>query len=283
MPPLTQCWCKPKDETSSPGFNHTFLERLADQDTPPQSVQQFWSLCLRNKPNLQVRLFHEQSLNHFYPTAGPNGALLASMLASQRNRQVHLWINDNDERYSAIRQPPGVESDTLTAAGLLLGSRMVGSAAEVTGLFPGTIPHLADWLARGSGRKTAARVGFLDPDNYAEGQAQVSPLDHQRWLRALAKDSAQVLSATFSGCQNRGAGNAARDQRLDSFHRDEVALYPESVVFEYGNFQTGVKVRWPEASIHQLTADLRRNVESAWRGWGGPLGVLKVHLNGQPA
>jgi hypothetical protein len=166
---------------------------------------------------------------------------------------------------------------------LLLRVQAAGSAAEVTGLFPGTIRDLDGWLTHGPGQNTTVRVGFLDPDNYAEGQAQVSPLDHQRWLRVLAKNSVHVLSAIFSGCQNRGAGNVARNQRLASFHRDEVFLYPESIVFEYGNFQTGVKVRWPEVSIHQLTAELRRHVESAWHGWGGSLGTLTVHLNGQPA
>jgi len=148
-----------------------------------------------------------------------------------------------------------------------VGSQAVGSTLDVVGLFPFTIPCLADWLANGAGRGTTVRVGFLDPDNYAEGKTQVSPADHQHWLRILASGATNVLSATFSGCQNRGTRNDARNLRLASFHNDEVALYPQSIVFEYGKFQTGVKVRWPANAIHEVIADLHRMVESAWRRW----------------
>ena len=267
MPPLTQCWCKPGEEVSNPEFNHVFLQRVAKQDNPSQSLQQFWSLSIRNRPNLPVHPFDLQYPDHSYESAGPNGALLAAMLGAQRNRAIHLWINDNAERYGTVRQAAGVEPDTLTGAGLLVGLQATGSTSDVIGLFPSTIARLTDWLAKGSGRGTTVRVGFLDPDNYAEGQTQVSPADHQHWLRVLAKDSTHVLSATFSGCQNRGPGNLARNQRLASFHKDEVALYPLSIVFEYGNFQTGVKVRWPDGSIRQVVAELRRCVEAAWCGW----------------
>jgi hypothetical protein len=91
------------------------------------------------------------------------------------------------------------------------------------------------------------------------------------------------VSATFSGCQNRGPLNAKRNHRLALFHSDEVALYPQSLVFEYGNFQTGVKVRWPEASIQQATTVLRARISEAWRNWHPSLGALTVHANGHSA
>jgi hypothetical protein len=247
----------------------------------PKSLQQFWSFSMKNRPNLAVRTFHNPE--QMYTSAGPNGALLVSMLTAQRNRHIHLWINDNAERYATVREPAGSEVDTLTGAGLLVGVQATGSTFDADGLFPVILPRLTDWLAKGPGRRTTVRVGFLDPDNYAEGQTQVSSADHQHWLRVLAKDSAHVLSATFSGCQNRGPGNVARNQRLASFHKDEVALYPQSIVFEYGNFQTGVKVRWPDGSIDSVVADLRRRVDAAWRGWSRSLAALTTHLNGRPA
>lgn len=91
-----------------------------------------------------------------------------------------------------------------------------------------------------------------------------------------------MVSALFSGCQNRGPENSARNRRLAFFHNDEVALYPKSIVFEYGNFQTGVKVRWPGDSINDVVADLCRRVKAAWHGWYSSLGALTVHMNGQP-
>jgi hypothetical protein len=120
-------------------------------------------------------------------------------------------------------------------------------------------------------------------DNYAEGRTQVSAHDHRNWLRVLATGRSRVLSATFSGCQNRGLGNAARNERVAAFHNDEVELYPHSLVFEYGNFQTGLKIRWPANSIDHVIANLRQMVEAAWNGWSFSMNTLTVHLDGHAA
>ena len=87
----------------------------------------------------------------------------------------------------------------------------------------------------------------------------------------------------FSGCQNRGQDNAARDRRLASFHADAAEFYPGSLVFEYGNFQTGVKIRWPDDAIDLALANLCERVEAAWQGWSRLMGPLTVHRNGTPA
>jgi hypothetical protein len=213
---------------------------------------------------------------------GPNGALLASLLAIQLGREIHVWANDNGERYP--KEPASsaaADLDELAVAGVLLSTKPIGSATRVGGWFPNSIERLATWLTAGAGRATRIRVGFLDPDNYAEGQTQVSSFDHRNWLRTLAEGSPRVLSAMFSGCQNRGPGNSKRDQRLASFHGDESALYPFSVVFEYGNFQTGVKIRWPQESLAEIGARLIRRVRTEWQNWDPSLGSLAVHVNGQ--
>jgi len=245
-----------------------------------------WSLCLNNVPNLPVRPFYQSEGLSVYESAGPNGALLAAMLAAQNGREIHLWINDNAERYGRVPPRPSAEgqaSGTLSDAAILLGVRATGTTTDVLGWFPDTLPRLGGWLGDGPGRNATALVGFLDPDNYAEGNTQVSATDHRHWLRVLATRAQYVLSAVFSGCQNRGRGNAARNQRLAWFHSDEVELYPQSLVFEYGNFQTGVKVRWPVESNSRVVADLRQRVDAAWRGWHSSLGPLAVHINGQCA
>jgi hypothetical protein len=286
MPPLTQCWCKPSEVANSPCFNDAFLRQLAAKHSAPQTLEQFWSLCINNTPNVLIHPFHGDQVLR-YPAGGPNGALLACMLAAQRHRPIHLWINDNAERYDNVPPtPPDKQpgsSETLSVAALLVGTRGSGTTSDVTGWFPHTIPHLAEWLVKGTGRGTAGRIGFLGPDNYAEGQTQVSSGDHQHWLRVLATDCAHVLSATFSGCQNRGSRNAARNQRLASFNADEAALYPRSLVFEYRNFQTGVKIRWPDDSIDHVVVDLRQRVEAAWCRWSFSMNSLTVHLDGQAA
>jgi hypothetical protein len=54
------------------------------------------------------------------------------------------------------------------------------------------------------------------------------------------------------------------------------------MVFEYGNFQTGIRVRWPKESILEVVEDLKQRVEAAWSGWSSSLRALTLHLNGQP-
>jgi len=44
---------------------------------------------------------------------------------------------------------------------------------------------------------------------------------------------------------------------------DELALYPGSLVFEYGNFQIGVKIRWPRDSCASIASQLRRRIKGA--------------------
>lgn len=284
MPALTQCWCKQSEESANPWFGHAFLEQLGASHHDGGSLQSMWALCLDNRPRLPIRRFHQVEGRLLYETGGPNGALLAALLANQSDRAIEIWANDNAERYPRIESTGPADAtdawDELKAAGLLLGVDPLGSATHVVGQFPNTIAGLDAWLAQGEGRSTKVRVGFLDPDNYAEGETQVSSFDHRQWLRSLALRAEHVLSATFSGCQNRGPGNAKRNNRLASFHGDEVGLFPHSLVFEYGNFQTGVKIRWP---THDLGRRLRHRIEMAWRRWSGSLGALTVHVDARVA
>ena len=238
MPPLTQCWSKSKQEVlNSPRFTHEFLLKIPPN--PRGSVRQMWSLCIKNSPQLPVRYFRTLEQPLVYKSAGPNGALLAAMLAAQRGQRIDLWTVDDAVRYEAgpatqISEEPA--PDTIAQAGRLIGVAARGSACDLIGRFPDAIQDLAEWLANDAGRESGIRVGFLDPDNYAEGETKVSSDDHQHWLRVLAAGCERVLSATFSGCQNRGDRNTARNERLAAFHHDEFVLYPHSVVFEYGIF-----------------------------------------------
>ena len=78
-------------------------------------------------------------------------------------------------------------------------------------------------------------------------------------------------------------GAPVRIFEKSAFPRHKMRPLPRSIVFECGNFQTGVKVRWPDGSIDQIVADLRRCTHAAWRSWSPSLAVLTAHLNGQPA
>jgi len=62
-----------------------------------------WSLCMKNSPKLPVRPFHQTDGRLLFDSGGPNGALLASLLAVQSGRTILLWINDNAERYPRSR------------------------------------------------------------------------------------------------------------------------------------------------------------------------------------
>jgi hypothetical protein len=160
------------------------------------------------------------------------------MLAAQRGCEIHIWANDKGDRYG---QRSRASPNTIRQSALLTGRDAHGSATEIGGEFPGTIPHLSKWLATGAARLSTLRIGFLDPDNYMQGDAQVSTNDHGDWLRALANGGSRAISVMFSGCQDHGPGNQERNARLAHFHHDALELYPRSYVFESGTFQTGVK------------------------------------------
>jgi hypothetical protein len=283
MPPLTQCWCKPSDEQSSPRFRHDFLLSLSEAQSQPGSLQEMWALCLDNAPRLPVWCYREREGLHLYASGGPNGALLASMLTSQGGREIALWSNDDGGRYAPPSAADRTVPDTVQAASELAGAKANCTTTNVADSFPHTISRLQDWLEQGAGRSTKVRIGFLDPDNYAEGKTQVSPQDHRHWLRVLATGADMVLSVMFSGCQNMGRESEARNRRLALFHNDEAEAYPESLVFEHGGFQTGVKIRWPGDAIDAVAAILRQRVEDAWLVWHTSMRPLTVHRNGQPS
>lgn len=111
----------------------------------------------------------------------------------------------------------------------------------------------------------------------------MSSYDHCEWLRVLSTGSETILSVMFSGCQNRGANNGTRNKRLALFHRGESTLFPRSLVFEYGNYQTGVKVRWPEGSLDRVCFELQHRICAAWHGWHSSLSSLVVHVDGRSA
>ena len=282
MPSLTECWCKAAEQANNPWFSYASLQSLSGGQHQPATFERLWSLCLRNAPGIHVQPFYQRDGIVVFPSPGPNGALLAAMLAVERGREIHLWVNDNAERYGKAGTDGGV-STTLSNAAMLLDTKAAGTSTETLGWFPDTIPRLGSWLQDGHGRNALVRIGFLDPDNYAEGKTQVSPYDHRQWLRVLGAGSQTVLSAVFSGCQNRGPGNATRNQRLSSFHGDEASLYPRSLVFEHGNFQTGVKIRWPADTIDDVATELQRRVQAAWLSWHPSLGTLTVHVDGRAA
>jgi len=208
------------------------------------------------------------------------------MLAAQRGRSIHAWLNDNGGRYG--QKPPNVPSaqselpTTLARGGALVGMQVNGTATAPLGMFPDSIAGLQTWLTDGNGHLDT-RIGFLDPDTYnTEGQAIVSPFDHRRWLCVLSTDCARVLGVMFFACQNRGPNNVDRNRLIARFHNDELGLYPQSLVFEYGIFQTGVKIRWPVNQITDLVADLSQRVQDAWHDWSPQLKDLTIHINGQP-
>src|SRR5262249_26657625 len=206
------------------------------------------------------RLRVKQPENCRYGSGGPNGALLVAMLAAHRARETHVWVNDDGGRYGGV--PPALPNsqsevpNTLAHGAALVRAQSNGTATHDPGKFPDTIPGLQTWLAQGAGKTATVRLGFLDPDNYTEGQAQVTRDQHQRWLRVLASNCERTLSVMFFSCHNRGKKNAVRNQKLAWFHDDEVGFYPHSLVFEYGDHQTGVKIRWPADLIGQVTAEL---------------------------
>ncbi|MGO9118300.1 MAG: hypothetical protein ACLQPD_11920 [Desulfomonilaceae bacterium] len=287
MPPLTQCWSKSENEQSnSPVFNHTFLLDLAKGHNAEQTLQELWSLCIINQSDLPICDFRAaQQGDICHSTGGPNGALLAAILAAQRGRTLHVWVNDSGGRYGLT--PPNVPNSqselptTLARGGALAGVPVKGTTTEDFGLFPATIASLHAWLTQRN-LHVNTHVGFLDPDNYAEGLTRVDPVDHQHWLRVLATDCERVLSVMFFACRYSGPGNVTRNQRITLFHNDEIGLYPQSLVFVYGSFQTGVKIRWPANQISGLVADLSQRVQDAWHDWSPRLGQLTVYVNGQP-
>lgn len=288
MPPLTECWAKTANERKiSPFFNECFLSQLTELATTPYSLQKAWVACVQNVLNLPFCRFRvADNENLRYEFAGPNAALLVAMLATHLRREIRIWANDNGERYGEVNPAvPNSQSElerTVEYGARLLGADPIGSVNYVGTNFPDSIDALSEWLTQGAGNAATVRVGFLDPDNYAEGNTQVTRWQHQNWLRVLAEGRERAFSAMYSFCMNRGPQNANRNQRLAWFHADECERYPRSLVFEYGNHQTGVKIRWPEAKIDEISGKLRERVNNAWSSWHERLGPLTIHSDGNP-
>lgn len=287
MPPLTQCWSKSQiEQSNNPVFSDNFLIQLAAGEHPAQSIQDAWGRCMNNRNHLPVCILRDytpETIQLGY--GGPNGALLIALLGSQRSRIIRFWINDDGGRYGETS--PAVPSSqtevplTCDHGAALVGTQPAGEVTHIMGMFPDTIDDLAHWLNQQAASASSIKVGFLDPDNYMEGQTQVTREQHQRWLRVLTNNSDRSISVMFFACMNRGRGNVMRNHRVACFHKDEIGLYSQSVVFEYGNYQVGVKLRWSRPDGWDIT-DLRSRVEDAWHGWSDRLGRLTVHENGQP-
>jgi hypothetical protein len=277
MPALTQCWSKAGD-IGRDAFDLSYLQQMAARPHPPQTLQDLWSRCIINRPQFPIQ--SNRDLHGGEVTAkfgGPNGALLASMLAAQRGRRIHVWVNDDGGRYGAAA--PTAVQDIVVQAGVLVGAHGAGDTEVVSGTFPRTLPHLAEWFLRPEVQSARVRIGLLDPDNYVEGVTTVSRDNHTHWLEALALTCDHALSILFGACRNHGTANRNWHPRLRGFHEDAVRFFPQSLVFECGglHYWTGVKLRWPDQSILET---LREAVERVWHSC--TKARLTIHVNGQP-
>ncbi len=281
MPPLTQCWDTKGD--SSRAFGATALQGLAAQSTP-DTLREFWRLCVTNQPKLPICQYRcPQSNERVYQFCGPSGAFLVALLATQKRRDLRLWVNDNGERYGQTTTTvPSSESEspcTLSRASRMFGHG--GTVDYVLGHFPNTIANCENWLSAGNGRGALVRIGFLDPDGYCVGQAQVTRSDHEQWLDLLrSQGCVHALSLIFSDCRSTGQGNPTLNPRIANFHTDRKADYPNSFVFRHGNFWVGIKVRWPKESVAELLATLRTRIENEWNQWCSETPLI-VHVNGE--
>lgn len=130
---------------------------------------------------------------------GPNGALLAGLVAARRRRGLRLWLNDI---------PDGHYSNALHSLGNLAGlvrelipdeaAPMVVTTCGVP--YPDAIDHLQATLSAWQG-SVAAVLGFLDPMRY-----RLDPIagpytrsqDHRRWLKPL-RDWRSSFAVHFTG------------------------------------------------------------------------------------
>lgn len=293
MPPLTQTVATRKEAARYTTFNNASVTELSRHPIPGGSLKQFISLCRANLPGVPVCGYRTTTAEDtVYPAGGPNGALLAAMLACQLGRTIHLWLNDDGGRYGEV--PPATPNSlsesprTLAHAGALVGGTACGTVTHTADRFPDTIADLRAWLDRPPASDCPVRVGFLDPDTYLGEKASVSPEQHQYWLTSLAAGCDRVLSVLFFSCRDRGTGHVNRNRLVAEFHADQLSMYPNSLVFQStnrpvaGNFMTGVKVRWPAESIGDVTRALTDAVSSAYAAWGSLPTPLLVHQNGQP-
>ena len=288
MPPLTQCWAGPSDSHSNPAFDQACARRLAERAPTMTSPADLWSRCVRNAPMLPVCRYREPAANDVVSElAGPNGALLAAMLAAHEHRILFQWINDDGARYGETGDgsPSSCSEVARTAeyAAALMDRPVSGTSVHVNGKFPGSVGALEQWLGSGPIAAAPVRIGFLDPDTYIDGKTNVSQLGHQRWLRALAHGCERSVSVLFMMCQNRGSKNIERNKNLELFDGDEKRLFARSLVFEGGNFQAGIKIRWTTEEISSVVAQIGEHVQRAWSAWVPKLPNLKVHVDGTPS
>jgi hypothetical protein len=116
----------------------------------------------------------------------------------------------------------------------------------------------------------AARLGFLDPDNYRTGRRvgpQTSSADHRSWLATLkAEGSTLNLAVHFSGDPNTPHRRAA----IALLHADGVACgYAATRAFQSNHYVVSVNFLDPagEAQTLALADELEQLVRAAWATW----------------
>jgi hypothetical protein len=285
MPPLTQCWHRTQSErVNNPRFNAEVLVKLLNSAFAVEDPTSYAALlrdCIVNTPKLPVVSYALKDASQLCEFGGPNGALLAALLAKRYGRYIRIWCNDIADgraRYCVADFNSSTECQRTNeyAVALSPGDGVTPAVDAFCGIdFPDSVSAMVSWCGRCS-----IRIGFLDPDTYvAAGSAKLGQVDsaaHSKWLTCLHRRAEIAAGIMFFADQFA----ARRAVTMAAFHNDARSDYPRSVVFLHGNYMVGVKLRCQLRDHLSLIVD---SVCHAWASWSELIGRdadgLKIDVN----
>lgn len=192
---------------------------------------------------------------------GPNGVLLASLVASLRKAALRVWAND------IVVGHYGNAIPSLETVQELVERIVPGCQASITVTcsetpFPESLGDMETVLENWKG-EVGGVLGFLDPDRYVLSGTEgpyVSSAGHRRWLTSLRKWD-QTLSVHFTG--NRDARSLTNE--LDALRTDvKESGFPCWLEIRRQHYVVSVA-----AKQQGILDDLEARIASSWATWCG--------------
>ncbi len=256
MPALTK-W---KNHATQSGFRTAHLQSVASQPNVASDHAHLSAMrrCLRS------------SL-----TKGPNGALLISVLAMRKGRELALWLNDVKNSHYGDAMPSLSNIEYITNC--ILRTPITNDWQTVVSdeAYPGSLGFGGLFrFIRQPQNQGIARIGYLDPMRYrtsAPQSGETSSRDHRQWLKILASATSEpVISVHFTGHRDW----PSLREGIQSMVRDStVAGYSQVLVASHSQYHVVTSIKAPRPSAaKRLVLELKERIFISWKAWANAIG-----------
>jgi hypothetical protein len=199
---------------------------------------------------------------------GPNGVLLAAVLAGLRGARLRVWANDITNGHYGNAIPSLMKVGEL-ANQIVPGSQPVASVAVSDTPYPRSLDCLASTLE--NWKDIGGLVGFLDPMRYITDSTPgpySRPSDHRRWLSIL-RQRTPLAAVHFTGNSDFTSFFA----ELNNLRRDLV----ESGIEYWVEFKRQHYVVSVGSPSRELLTVIEERTRSSWRGWCNRVPEIRTH------